>query len=81
MTKQEMKDMTQVIGAAVILVGLIWLWQDIKKEEEAEEQATEQQQKEQAQDSSETAAFHVIKKAVDRENNLTSQIHQDKERE
>lgn len=40
MTKQELKDLAQVVGGAVIVIGLVWFWQSAKKEEEAREQAS-----------------------------------------
>lgn len=32
MTKQELKDLAQVIGSAIILTTVVWFWQNAKKE-------------------------------------------------
>lgn len=64
MTKQELKDLAQVVGGAVIVIGLVWFWQSAKKEEEAREQAAEQQAKE-AQSLTQTSALNAITKKAD----------------
>lgn len=64
MTKQELKDLAQVVGGAVIVIGLVWFWQSAKKEEEAREQAAEQQAKE-AQSLTQTPALDATTKKAD----------------